>query len=101
MVRELLSASLHEAEHSEPAVRAAALLHTARVVSAFDHAEAERVVERALALATALPEPDREVILAQAVSLVGTVSPKRALELAPSVSADDMPGGVIQKACST
>jgi uncharacterized protein (TIGR03435 family) len=98
MPQELLSASLQEAEHSEPAVRAAALLHIARVMSAFDHAQAEGVVERALALASDLPEPDREVLLAQAVSLVATVSPKRALELAPSVSADDMPGSVMQKA---
>ena len=97
MARELLSASLQEAELSEPAVRAAALLHIARVVNVFDHADAERVVERALALATALPEPDREVVLAQAVSLVATVSPKRALQMAPSISYD-MPGGVMQKA---
>ena len=98
MPRELLSASLQEAEHSEPPVRAAALLHIARVVNVFDHGEAERVVERALAPANDLPEPDREVVLAQAVSLVATVSPKRALELAPSVAADDMPGSVMQKA---
>jgi hypothetical protein len=70
MPRELLSASLAEAERSEPAVRAAALLHIARVLNAFDHADAERVVARALALVGELPEPDREVVLAQAVPLV-------------------------------
>src|SRR2546426_10907116 len=99
MPRELLAMSLREAEHSEPAVRGAALLHIARVLNAFDHAEAERVMERGLALVDDLPEPDREVVLAQAVSLVGTVSPKRALQLARSVSYD-VPGSVMQKALS-
>jgi hypothetical protein len=63
--RELLSASIEEAERSDPAVRAAALLHIARVMNAVDHAEAERVMERALALATGLSEPDRDVVLAR------------------------------------
>jgi hypothetical protein len=94
MPRELLSASLQEAEHSEPAVKAAALFHIARALNVFDHAEAERVMERALAIATALPEPDRELILAQAVSFVATVSPKRGLQLLPSVSYD-MPGSIV------
>jgi uncharacterized protein (TIGR03435 family) len=97
MPRELLSACLQEAEHLEPAVQAAALLHIARVMNVIDHAEAERIVERALTIANALAEPDREVLLAQAVSLVATVSPQRALQLAPSVSYD-MPGGAVQKA---
>ena len=97
MLPDLLSASLDEAETSNPTVRAAALFHIARVLNAFDHAEAERVVERALTLASDLPEPEREVVLAQAVPLVATVSPKRALQLAPSVSYD-MPGGVVQQA---
>ena len=97
MPEELLSASLQEAERSDPAVRAAALLHIARVTNAFDQVRAETLVERALVLVQALPDPDREVVLAQAVSLVATVSPKRALQLAPSISYD-MPGGVMQKA---
>src|SRR5437762_1603930 len=97
MPRELLSASLDEANHSAPAVRAAALLHIARVVNAFDHAEAERVMERGLALANDLPEPDREVVLTQAVSLAATISPKRALQLAPTLSYH-MPDNVMRKA---
>ena len=63
MPRQLLSDALEQAERSEPVVRAAALLHIARVLNAFDHAEAERVLERGIALAGELSEPDREVIL--------------------------------------
>jgi uncharacterized protein (TIGR03435 family) len=85
MPQQLLSEALEQAERSEPVVRAAALLHIARVLNAFDHAEAERVLERGLALAEGLAEPDREVILGQAVSLAATVSPDRAIRLAPSV----------------
>ena len=97
MAQQLLSGALEQAERSEPVVRAAALLHIARVLNVFDHAEAERVLERGLALAAELTETDREVILDQAVSLAATVSPDRAIRLAPSVR-DDMPGGTMSKA---
>ena len=40
MLPELLSASLEEAETSDPTVKAAALFHIARVLNAFDRAEA-------------------------------------------------------------
>src|SRR5206468_9044623 len=70
MPRQLLSDALEQAERSEPVVRAAALLHIARVLNAFDHAEAERVLDRGIALAADLAEPDREVILCEAVSHV-------------------------------
>src|SRR5436190_16100629 len=85
MPQQLLSEALEQAEGSEPVIRAAALLHIARVLNAFDHAEAERVLDRGIALAESLAEPDREVILGQAVSLAATVSPDRAIRLAPSV----------------
>jgi uncharacterized protein (TIGR03435 family) len=97
MPQQLLSGALDQAERSEPVVRAAALLHIARVRNAFDHTEAERLLERGIALAKDLPEPDREVILGQAVSLAATVSPDRAIRLAPSIR-DDMPGGLMTKA---
>ena len=96
MPRQLLSGALEQAERSEPVVRAAALLHIARVLNAFDHAEAERVLERGIALAKDLAEPDREVILGQAVSLAATVSPDSAIRLAPSIR--EMPGGSMSKA---
>src|SRR5438552_3618944 len=88
MPRQLLSDALEQAERSEPVVRTAALLHIARVLNAFDHAEAERVLDRGIALAADLAEPDREVILCEAVSLAATVSPDRAIRLATSVRDD-------------
>ncbi len=98
MPQQLLLAALQEAERSEPAIKAAALLHIARVLNRFDHTEAQRVLEQGIALAKELPEPaDREVLLAQAVSLAATVSPEHALRLAPSV-AYDVPGGHMNKA---
>jgi hypothetical protein len=97
MPRQLLAAALEQAERSDPVVRAAALLHIARVLNAFDHAEAERVLEQGITLAEALPEPDREVVLGQAVSLAATVSPDRAIRLAPTVR-NEMPGGPMRKA---
>jgi uncharacterized protein (TIGR03435 family) len=97
MPQQLLSEALDLAEGSEQVVRAAALLHIARVLNSFDHSEAERVLERGIALAKDLAEPDREVILGQAVSLAATVSPDRAIRLAPSIR-DEMPGGLMTKA---
>jgi hypothetical protein len=97
MPRQLLAAALEQAERSDSVVRAAALLHIARVLDAFDHADAERVLEQGITLAEELPEPEREVILGQAVSLAATVSPARAIRLAPSVR-DEMPGGLMRKA---
>jgi uncharacterized protein (TIGR03435 family) len=97
MPQQLLSGALEQAARSEPVVQAAALLHIARVLNAFDHVEAERVLEQGIALAEALPEPEREVILGQAVSLAATVSPDRAMRLAPSVR-HEQPGSPMTKA---
>jgi uncharacterized protein (TIGR03435 family) len=94
----VVSAALAQAERSSPPVKAAALLHIARVVNAFDHAEAERVLERGIAAAGVLREPDRSVIMGQAVSLAATVSPERAIRLAPFIESDDMPGSHMSKA---
>jgi len=84
----LVTAALAQAERSEPAVKAAALLHLARVVNALDHAKGEQVLSRGLAAAAALREPERSVILSQAVSLAAVVAPARGLELAPLVGDD-------------
>src|SRR5712691_3761878 len=103
MPRQLLSDALEQAERSEPAVTAAALLHIARVLNAFDHGEAEQVLDRGIALAGELAEPDREVILGEAASLVATVSPDRAIRLALSVRTEmrGIPGrGPMSKALS-
>jgi uncharacterized protein (TIGR03435 family) len=99
MPQQLLLAALEQAERSEPVVRAAALLHIARVLDAFDHAEAQRLLERGIALAEGLSEPEREVILGQAVSLAATVSPDLAIRLATAVQ-HDMPAQLMTKALS-
>jgi uncharacterized protein (TIGR03435 family) len=98
MPRQLLSNALEDAERAEPAVQAAALFHIARVMNAFDHDEAERLMERAITVADRLPEPERTVILAEGVSPVATVSPTRALHLAESIADAAIPGGVLTKA---
>lgn len=63
MPQDILSAATEQAEQSDPPVKAAALLCAARVLTAFDQAEAARVLERGIALATALSELDRSTIL--------------------------------------
>jgi hypothetical protein len=93
----IVSAALAQAERSAPTVKAAALLHIARVVNAFDHAEAERVLERGIAATDVLREPDRSVIMGQAVSLAATVSPERAIGLSRFAGSDDMPGGHLRE----
>jgi hypothetical protein len=97
MPQQLLWAAREQAAESDPPVRAAALLHIARVLTVFDRAEAELVLDRGLALIPGLPERDRDTILGQAISLVATVSPRRALSLVPSV-ADRPPEGIITQA---
>jgi hypothetical protein len=85
MPQDILSAAREQAEQSDPPVQASGLLRIARVLTAFNQAEAERVLERGIGLATLLPEPDRSTILNGAVSLAAMVSPQRALDLASSL----------------
>lgn len=68
MPQDILSAAREHAEQSDPPVKAAALLRTARVLTTFNQAEAERVLEREIALAAELPESDRSTILKGVVS---------------------------------
>jgi len=68
-------------------VKAAALLHLARVLTAFDKAEAERVLDTGIALAFEVPKPAGDALLTQAVTLAAAVSPQRALRLMPLVAA--------------
>jgi hypothetical protein len=75
MPQDILSAAREHAEQSDPPVKAAALLRTARVLTTFDQAEEERVLERGIALAAELPESGRSTILKGVVSfLKGVVS---------------------------
>jgi hypothetical protein len=85
MSQDVLSVARGQAEQSNPPVKAAALMRIARVLTALDQAEADRVLERGIQLATELPEPDRSTILNGAVSLAAMVSPRRALGLVSSL----------------
>src|ERR1700733_259285 len=95
MSKHLLSMAQEQAERSIPSVRAAALLRIARVWTAFDQGEASGALERGISFSLELPEPDRSIILREAISLAGTVSPQRALQLASSIR--PLPSGVIDK----
>ena len=70
-----------QAEQSEPSVRTAALLRIARVLAKTDQGEAERLLDRGLALLAALPEEERAAIAPQAVCLAACVAPDRAFAL--------------------
>jgi hypothetical protein len=81
-----LFAALHQAEQSEPSVRAAALLRIARVLTKIDQAEAERLLDRGLALLAELPEDERNAITPQATCLAACVAPNRAFALHATTS---------------
>jgi hypothetical protein len=80
MPPELLAPML-QAEQSEPSARTAALLRIARVVAKADQGEAERLLDRGLALLAELPEEDRAAIAPQAMCLAACVAPDRAFAL--------------------
>src|SRR5687768_1425892 len=80
-MRHELAAALQQAERSEASVRAAALLRIARVLTATDQAEAERLLDRGLALLAELPEAERSAIAPQAACLAACVAPARAFAI--------------------
>ena len=86
MLEKILSEVRGQVEQSDPPVRAAALLHLARVLTAFDQAEAENVLERGIALTLEIPKPANDALISQAVTLAAAVSPPRALRLMPLVA---------------
>ncbi|HEY0874384.1 MAG TPA: hypothetical protein VGD94_13010 [Vicinamibacterales bacterium] len=81
MPRELLAAATLQAGQSEPSVRAAALLRIARVLTKTDQGEAERVLDRGLALLATLAEDERTAIAPQAMCLAACVAPDRTFAL--------------------
>jgi hypothetical protein len=54
MSQQLLSTARDRAERSEPAVRAAALMHIARILARTDQVAAEQLLERGITLAKQL-----------------------------------------------
>src|SRR5262245_37612816 len=80
-MRDLVLQAQMDAERATPAVKTAALLHIARVLTKIDVNEAERTLDEALALAATLPDGEREILLGEGAALAATVSPPRALHL--------------------
>ncbi len=80
MVPELVAA-MHDAEQAEEPVRTAALLRIARVLTKFDQADAESLLDHGLALLAELPDKDRSSMAPQAVCLAACVAPNRAFAL--------------------
>jgi len=78
---DLLLSAAKQAEQSEPAVRAAAMMHIARVLACSDQAAAEQVLEHGIALTEGIEGAAPSLLLSNAVSLAAAVSAKHALPL--------------------
>jgi hypothetical protein len=81
MSQELLLTACEQAERSETAVRAAALMHIARVMAGSDQVAAEQLLERGIALAKQVDGDATSLLLRNPISLAAAVSAKRALQL--------------------
>jgi hypothetical protein len=81
MSQQLLLTALEQAERSEPAVRAAALMHVARVLACSDEAAGVALLKRGLTLAKNLDGETAELLLNNAVFLAAAVSPRDAFQL--------------------
>jgi hypothetical protein len=81
MSQQLLLTACEQAESSEPAVRAAALMHIARVLARSDEAAAVALLKRGLTLAKNLDGETAELLLNNAVFLAAAVSPRDAFQL--------------------
>ena len=89
MAQQLLLAAREQAEGSEPAVRAAALMHIARVLARSDQVAAEELLERGVSLARELDTDVASLLLGNAVYLAAAVSPKDALPALYKTQEDD------------
>jgi hypothetical protein len=81
MPQDLLPRVLEQTAYTSPPIKAAALLHIARVLTQFDREQAVRVLDEGLSLARTLPETDKQIILGEAVFLAASVDPERAVSL--------------------
>ena len=81
MPQDLLPRVLEQTAYTSAPIKAAALLHIARVLTQFDREQAVRVLDEGLSLARTLPETDKQIILGEAVFLAASVDPERAVRL--------------------
>jgi hypothetical protein len=86
MQQAFLSAALRHAEGSEPAMKAAALLHISRVLTKTGPERAVRMLDEALAITMDLPPLDRDSVLDSGVLIAGAVDPQRAVGLMETLS---------------
>jgi hypothetical protein len=80
-MKQLLIEAREQAERSDMAVRAAALMHIARVLALSDQTAAEQLLEQGIALAKGLDGRAAELLLSNAIHLAAAVSPRHALPL--------------------
>lgn len=80
---DLIEAARVEARQSDAPVRAAALLHIARVLTALESDAARSTFEEGLAGIATLDWRDRRDLLEEAAMLAAAVAPDRAMELLP------------------
>ena len=95
MSQQLLLAAREQAERSESAVRAAALMHIARVLARSDQVAAEQLLERAISLTKELDSYAASLLLGNAVYLAAAVSAKHALRLYADHTRKDPFGGAV------
>jgi hypothetical protein len=95
MSQQLLLAAREQAERSESAVRAAALMHIARVLARSDQVAAEQLLERAISLTKELDSYAASLLLGNAVYLAAAVSAKHALRLYADHTRTDPFGGAV------
>lgn len=81
MPQQLLLMSCEQAERSEPAVRAGAFLHIARVLARSDRDAAVGLLERGIRLAREQDNETASLLLANGVYLTAAVSPRHAIAL--------------------
>jgi hypothetical protein len=81
MPQDLLRQVLEQTGHSAAPIKAAALLHIARVLTEFDRERAVRVLDEGLSLARTLPATDQQIVLGEAVFLAASIDPERAMRL--------------------
>lgn len=81
MLDDLVASATKQADHSEPAVRASALMHIARILARSDEAAAVALLKQGLTLAKNLDAETAELLLNNAVFLAAAVSPPDAFQL--------------------
>ena len=81
MPEQLLLSAWEQAERSETSVRAAAVMHIARVLAQSDQAAAEQLLEQGIALAKEIDGDASLLLLHNAIALAAAVSVKHALPL--------------------